>query len=175
MTLYSRMLDGDHVDWKWCFCQSCKMEWLVPAGDPDAYPKYCCHCCEPIDMNVTPSDVLDDVEPANDPPERYDVNLDASQYSTFECGPGATMRVCAIQEYHDLNDVEHLIISQELTLLVNPWVAVSVRMSHYSLQQLAFFLDDYVSTCGDILGRGEKIVNHETLKRFNGFTDIDER
>lgn len=175
MTLYSRMLDGEQIDWKWCFCKSCRMEWLVPGGSPDAFPKFCPHCREAIDTDVTPHDVLDDVKVEDEPPIRYDISIEASQVTVFELPYEASVSVRPFQELQDVNDIEMMIVSDELTILVNEWVVVKVRMSHYMMAELASFLDDYRSTCADLMADGQQIVNNEHLRRFNNFNSLDSR
>lgn len=176
MTLYGRMLRGESPSaWKWCFCTSCRCEWLVPAGNPDAYPKFCCHCRNKIDLTLRPEDVIDEAKARiRDRHVAYDINVDASQVSRFELSPEASVRVQAFEELVDVDDVEYLLVGQEVTMLVNETVAFSFRLSHYSLVFLAAFLEDYTSRCEDLICKQASLVDAEELARFKAFTPIED-
>ena len=176
MTLYGRMLDGDDsIDWKWVFCASCRMEWLVPGIDPDAFPKFCCHCREPIDMNIKPHDVLDDVESEESHVTRYDLNAHASQITNIELSPETHFRIYAKDEFAFVGEDEQKIVSACLTFLVNDWLVLNIQMSHDTCVNIAGMLEEYTELCFDIIAEGKSIVDHPDLIRFNGFNAIGEK
>lgn len=174
MTLYRRLIDGDApAEWKWLYCAACQMEWLVPAVSPDAMPKFCCHCRGEIDPTVQPGDVLPDVTSEElEPAESYDACPTAEHAITIAVQATASVRVHPSVEIIEIDDDEVHAVQQSITLLVDDGLVVSIRMSHATLGLLASFLEDYVSTCGDLLINGQSLVGAPELIRFNSFNAI---
>jgi len=169
MSLINRLKNGD-LQLKWCYCEECQMEWLVP-DIPDAVPEYCCHCTRPIDTTLEPADVLTDVK-FSEATREGDVSFELDHRTIIGLDDQVQIRTYPIEEFQEYEDGQEIIAcGHRLEILITKATSLSLDIPHETLMRFVGYLFRYIGCAGNEL---DTMMESPALKKFRRFKSLQD-